>query len=388
MTASDKTIAPLSGLRVIAAGLVFFYHWFFTHASSWPIVARAPFDVGYVGVPIFFALSGFLISLRYTPKLADRRVTYWQYWLNRFARIYPLYFFVLTAFVAIPQKGITLTDTRAILVAYTLTQAFFPSLLLAGVAVGWTLTLELIFYFCAPGIFAWLNSATSNRQLVAMAVGLSVVALGAAWVVASIPLPSAWVGSVLGAPLDWVLHYSILGHLPDFMVGTVAGLLFLRGNSKLTGGLVLHLLIGGGILGLYGCMLGLDTVATELGSPLNRLLGIGVAFCVGLVIFGLACDNRQSNPISKWLGAPWMVYLGGVSYALYLIQLTEPCQWLFWILLGEKLGVSDLIVRALLLYIMASVLAAILYHVIERPAEKWLRALANRRPAAITQPGN
>lgn len=188
MTASDRNIAPLTGLRVIAAGLVFFYHWFFTHASSWPLWARAPFDVGYIGVPIFFALSGFLISIRYTTALAERRVSYWQYCLNRFARIYPLYFFVLTAFVVIPQKGIALNDTRAILVAYTLTQAFFPSLVLAGVAVGWTLTLELVFYLCAPGLLARLNSAFSRCQLLAMASVFSLASLGAAWVVSSIPM--------------------------------------------------------------------------------------------------------------------------------------------------------------------------------------------------------
>lgn len=193
---------------------------------------------------------------------------------------------------------------------------------------------------------------------------------------------------MLGAPLDWVLNYSILGHLPDFVVGSVAGLLFLRSNAKLPGGPTAHWLIGGGILGIYGCMLGLDTVATELGSPINRMLGFGVALCSSLVIFGLACDKIQSNPISKWLGTPWMVYLGGISYALYLIQLTAPCQWLFWILLGEKIGVSDLIVRAVLLYAVASLLAAFLYQTIERPAEKWLRRLAKRTPVVIIQPGN
>src|SRR5215831_10676263 len=105
MAASEQRIAPLTGLRAIAAALVFFYHWFFTHAAAWPLWARAPFDVGYVGVPIFFALSGFLIAVRYTDALAEGRISFGRYCLNRFARIYPLYFFVLTAFVVLPQKG-------------------------------------------------------------------------------------------------------------------------------------------------------------------------------------------------------------------------------------------------------------------------------------------
>jgi peptidoglycan/LPS O-acetylase OafA/YrhL len=272
-------------------------------------------------------------------------------------------------------------------VAYTLTQALFPAFLLAGVAVGWTLTLEGLFYLLAPALLARLSHAPGTGRLMAGAAAVSVAAIGLGVLAAGLPLPAAWQGTLLGAPLEWVLHYTIFGHLPDFMAGMVAGLLFLRrgagGPRAWMPSWGPHALIGGGVLGVYAAMLGLDTVATEYGSPLNRLLGFGVALGASLVIFGMACDERQANPLSRWLGTWWMAYLGTISYALYLVQLTEPCQWLFWILLGVKLNVSDLVLRALLLYPLASVLSAGLYHAVERPAERWLRRFGKRKRAAI-----
>ena len=69
-------LPPLTGIRAVAASLVFFYHWFFSYAASLPLIIRAPFEVGYVGVPIFFALSGFLITIRYYEDLRQRRIPY------------------------------------------------------------------------------------------------------------------------------------------------------------------------------------------------------------------------------------------------------------------------------------------------------------------------
>jgi len=68
-------IPGLTGMRAIAATMIFFYHWFFDNARILPLIFRAPFDVGYVAVPMFFALSGFLITERYYEDFIHRRVS-------------------------------------------------------------------------------------------------------------------------------------------------------------------------------------------------------------------------------------------------------------------------------------------------------------------------
>jgi len=84
--------------------MIFFYHWFFEEAKSLPLVLRAPFDVGYMAVPIFFALSGFLLTARHYKAFEQRRITFGTYLIRRFVRIYPTYFVVLTLFVMALNK--------------------------------------------------------------------------------------------------------------------------------------------------------------------------------------------------------------------------------------------------------------------------------------------
>ena len=72
-----------------------------------------------------------------------------------------------------------------------------------------------------------------------------------------------------------------------------------------------------------------------------------------------------------------MVYLGKLSYGLYLVQLTEPCQWIYWIALGA-VQIREL--RAVLLYIATTVMCVILYELVEKPAQRWLTHVAVRKP--------
>ena len=91
MKSENRRFFPaLAGLRAIAAGMIFFYHWFFSEAASLPLILRAPFDVGYVAVPILFALSGFLLTARYYRAFEQQRIAYGSYLVKRFVRIYPL----------------------------------------------------------------------------------------------------------------------------------------------------------------------------------------------------------------------------------------------------------------------------------------------------------
>lgn len=147
-------IASLTGLRAIAAGMVFFYHWLFDTPQSWSLIPRAIVAHGYLGVAIFFALSGFLITVRYKDALRERRISYGHYLLKRFVRIYPLYLFVFLVFVALPGRplGFAPDSPLRYFVGLTLTQAFFPPLYLSGVSTAWTLTIEELFYFVAPGL--------------------------------------------------------------------------------------------------------------------------------------------------------------------------------------------------------------------------------------------
>src|SRR6266700_3179825 len=89
---ASSRVAQLDGLRGVAVALVVLFHYGSTTQGSrflWPIVSR-----GWVGVDLFFVMSGFLIG---GIVVANRDATnfYSVFYLRRFLRIFPLYYFLL-----------------------------------------------------------------------------------------------------------------------------------------------------------------------------------------------------------------------------------------------------------------------------------------------------
>jgi peptidoglycan/LPS O-acetylase OafA/YrhL len=96
---SQQHIAALDGLRGIAIVLVLLHQFDPSPAAT---IAELLLGVGWIGVQLFFVLSGFLI----TGILLDTRaspVYYRSFFVRRVLRIFPLYYGVLfLAFVVVP----------------------------------------------------------------------------------------------------------------------------------------------------------------------------------------------------------------------------------------------------------------------------------------------
>ena len=91
---SPKSHIPgLDGLRGLAIVLVLLYHCFF---PLWKVGANA----GWVGVDLFFVLSGFLITGILLDSLGKKNY-FSTFYLRRSLRIFPLYYFFLICFFLI-----------------------------------------------------------------------------------------------------------------------------------------------------------------------------------------------------------------------------------------------------------------------------------------------
>jgi peptidoglycan/LPS O-acetylase OafA/YrhL len=95
----NKEIKPLTGLRGLAALIVVLYH-FFDRDAYFQSYVPSLIKRGYIGVDVFFVLSGFVMALSYARCFKDGITAsdYAAFMVKRLARIYPLYIFITLVF--------------------------------------------------------------------------------------------------------------------------------------------------------------------------------------------------------------------------------------------------------------------------------------------------
>src|SRR5690606_30921323 len=128
---------------------------------------------GWMGVPLFFVLSGYLL----TSQLRDRPTSFdnlKHFWRRRFLRSYPAVWFQILLLVLLapliagfPQFAWSSNALSNILLYINLPPNFATPIN----GVWWTLPVELSFYLILP-FFVWVQRKTSWVTIVAVAFGL------------------------------------------------------------------------------------------------------------------------------------------------------------------------------------------------------------------------
>lgn len=156
MRAPQSYNPQLQALRAVAAMGIVFTHAAFQTGTSMPVVERFDFFV-----PVFFALSAFLLWRPQSP----------GYYRRRASRILPAYLAVVfVVFLVLPEAyGASLIT---ILANFTFTQIYVPHTLHPGLTHLWSLCVEVVFYLALPVLYrlGWKK-----------VLGLSVLSLGWAW---------------------------------------------------------------------------------------------------------------------------------------------------------------------------------------------------------------
>lgn len=88
----------LTGFRALAASLVFVYHNRKYWRGDLHLEILRLINEFHVGVSLFFVLSGFLLAYSYGDKPAHSWLGYRNYIVGRIARIFPLYWLILTLY--------------------------------------------------------------------------------------------------------------------------------------------------------------------------------------------------------------------------------------------------------------------------------------------------
>jgi peptidoglycan/LPS O-acetylase OafA/YrhL len=354
-------IRPLTALRAIAALLVFLSHYSGLHYERAALPWQSIIIEGHAGVTIFFVLSGFLITLRYLPDIQARQFSTYNYFLKRAARILPLYWVVLALTFMIGPRTPFQLFAPVPLVNWTLTQAYFSQLSFSAIVAAWSLTIEESFYLLAPVILhfcaAFRNTRAVFFTLVAWVIGLLLLGMVLVWIAQTGGLNQPY-----GFMNDYgfMLFYTIFGRGFTFAWGIFLAWLYLKYQATLwakpSANRVATALFILSLVGIGTAQIGMNAAGGVIyGWPFNQ----AVAFFAGFLILSLTC---LTAPAARLLDKPLPVYMGRISYALYLLQTTPMIRTLFYLLMPLGLPAT------LIVYVVTSFVSALFYEGIERPA--------------------
>jgi peptidoglycan/LPS O-acetylase OafA/YrhL len=327
---------------------------------------------GYLAVDLFFLLSGFVMTHVYREMFA-RRVnlrSYWAFLSARIARLYPLHLAVLSLFLAValvasmaeyaaggPITGIPVTGVRsqfALIANLFMLQGLHASTLSWNYAA-WSISLEFLAYLVFPFVLMRVWRAGPRAQGL-LALALCAVLTGLAW----------RTGDDFN---QWDGPTTLLRCLPEFLLGTLLYRAYLSpARAALLSG---------------------DAVTVALLAALLLTLHVKGPDLLVIMLFAallIAVVSNRSR-IGAWLNSSPFIWLGEVSYALYLIH--GLVQHTTSEVLSRGLHIQDrhalssgrsFAMLALMLGI-SLLLAAACYRWVEKPAQRYLRG-------ALAMPGD
>jgi peptidoglycan/LPS O-acetylase OafA/YrhL len=337
-----ERIATLDLLRLVAAFAVVCFHYFFRGAAAdgylnagYP--AAAPFALyGYLGVNLFFLISGFVIAW----SAEDRS---WQaFAVARFARLYPGFVvcmaltWTVMAAAHHPAFPVSIKQLVANLIVFSpgLGESFVDG-------VYWSIVLEIIFYgWVTLAIFAGVFSS-QKLQLVTAWLALCAV-------------NEFYIGS--GAlRLLFVTEYG-----PLFAAGVLVHHVFANGRSAEA----LMLLAAAFLLSCNMMTIGQVWMQDHYGVsvPLPQLV-LANLIIHGLLIAAVLLRDRLAP-------SAFILMAGGLTYPLYLLH--QHIGYVAINALAPRLGAWSAVLAAILLMLL---LSWAVWRFVERPARRGIVAL-------------
>lgn len=297
----------IQGLRAVAVLVVLVFH------------AGLYLPGGFIGVDVFFVISGFVITgMLHREWAAKRRIRFRAFYLKRFLRLTPalavmVAFSVITSAVVLspfgPQQTTGLTAGGSLLLAANFAIASTTGGYFDGPASGnpllhtWSLSVEEQFYVVFPAILAAGWYLSKKFPILRSSTFLIVTALtGASFLV-------AMRGPELFGTESWLTgFYSPLTRAWEFGVGALLALAVTR--FAVTSRALASAM---GIAGASAVLASLFLISEATDFP-SKWTVLPVVGALAL----LAAGTNQANIVTRFLSTRPMVKVGDWSYSLYL----------------------------------------------------------------------
>lgn len=373
-------IKALTGLRIVAAVWVVLFHFrplFWESAPAFSAALAPVLDRGAQGVDLFFILSGFVLTWNYLDKMGrsfSTRATLRFLWL-RLARVWPVYlvtlhlaalWIIFTLYVGhVPAENVEALNAtsyiRQLFLVQLWYQPFFDGSSWNGPA--WSISAEWLAYLLFGALVLVVfrvARATRARNLLLLAVMASLP-----------PVVLLLASGHFYTPWSW---------LPRIVMQFTAGALACAAVRKLhptdrtqrAAGYASILLIAAIVGTLYFFDAHPPVKLPDAGGLVDVLF---VPLVVTLAI--------GAGTLPRLLSTRVMIYLGQVSFALYMVHEIVHTAWIwaakqFELTLTGTAGVF--VVLGLLA--LALGLSCLLYHLVEEPARHWMRRMVDVRGVA------
>lgn len=287
----------VDGLRALAVLPVILFHAGFSCPG------------GFIGVDVFFVISGYLITQIIERELGAHRFSVLVFYQRRIRRIFPALFVMLAATTLVGYRFLPPVELKALGESLVAASAFSSNILFnlwSGYFAPnseftlllhtWTLSLEEQFYVCWPLILAALSLPAARRWKIptALAVLVGTLLLSAHWVgsnpnVAFYLLPSRAWELALGAVLSFAPIARVVARLPRALAGV----------ASLAG-------------------IGMLTIAVTTFSRATPFPGFAALLpCMGAALV-IAAGEGGPSVGGRFLSLRPLVWVGMISYSLYL----------------------------------------------------------------------
>jgi peptidoglycan/LPS O-acetylase OafA/YrhL len=340
--------AGLDVVRTAAISFVLLRHWWVAIEGYGPtssILGNIAAN-GWLGVDIFFALSGFLVSRSFWTKNDAR-----EFLVHRIARIVPAYFFCLLVIFAAP--GVFMGDPAGASALEIVEHLFFLNDYTGSelIVAFWTLAVEMKFYVVAAGVFVILRGRKPTTIALVLA-GLAFASIAA----------RALEAAMLGDGIDYLLYFHNLRSpmhvsLDPLFLGASAGVLTLARTPSQS---LSTAMVWAGTLGLFTLLASKQWMVVPGVMEVAAVPGAAGIFAA-LLVAGAA--QSRSMPASRGFKRA-----AELTFAVYLVHMST-IPWATGVM--EFFQGSELAFT--LFYLCATLmLAAILHAVIEQPARRYL----------------
>ena len=344
----------IDGLRALAVVLVLFFHLEFE-----------PFTGGFIGVDVFYVISGFLITSIIKNDLELGRFSLKRFYMRRARRLLPAVFFtvavcfVVAGFLFTPfhYQSFANSAISAILAVSNIqfwyeSDYFDISARVKPLLHTWSLSVEWQFYLIWPSMLI-LFFAAKKRWFPPIAIGfMGVLSL---WVTLSfqdgevlLPGFGEWIKLTFSGPTTTFYHFPF--RIFEFAIG--ASLIWIPRPNPAKGLSGLLLAVGIGMI-VYSAVVFDEYTLFPSYNALVPAVGAALAILAGSAHY---LGTVLRNPIN--------IYIGQISYSVYLVHwpLIVFSEYLFF----RKLT----LVESLSVGLASLVIGALMYRYIELPFHK------------------